>query len=306
MFADALVELAKEKHDVVAVTAAMGIGTGLSHFENNYPERYFDVGIAEPHALTFSAGLAASGLKPFVAIYSTFLQRGYDNIVHDIALQSLPVKMFIDRAGLAVSDGATHHGIFDVAFLSHIPEVEILAPSSYESLRECVTYAYSSKTPIAVRYPNSAESEAVNSHFTYTDKAVGARLDFDPKHPPERIYVTYGSIVERVIAAKELLEKKGISVGIVLLEHIKPYGPAVDFIESIIRPSTHLVYVEEGVKCGGAGMITRDMLFEKRPLDKIKFDIAAIEDGFANPKEPCDLYDYVGISPDKLAAYFLK
>lgn len=306
VFADALINLANERDDVVAVTAAMGIGTGLSDFEKSFPERYFDVGIAESHALTFSAGLAAAGHKPFTAIYSTFLQRGYDNIVHDIALQKLPVKMFIDRAGLAVSDGATHHGIFDVAFLSHIPELEILAPTSYEALRECVRYAYDTKSPIAVRYPNASESESVNAHFIYNDKNAGIKTDFEPSNPPKNIFITYGGIVEKVIGAKSLLEAKGIEAGIVLVERIKPYAPAVKRIQDMIASGSHVVYAEEGVKYGGAAMITRDALTENGSLVGVRFDIAAIEDGFANPNEPCDLYDYVGLSADKLAAYFLK
>ena len=306
VFADELIALAKDHSDVVAVTAAMGIGTGLSDFEHSYPDRYFDVGIAEPHALTFSAGLAAAGQKPFTAIYSTFLQRGYDNIVHDIALQDLPVKMFIDRAGLAVSDGATHHGIFDVAFLSHIPEIEILAPSSYEALRECVRYAYDTEGPIAVRYPNSGESELVNAHFGYSDNSTGIKLDFDPATPPQQLYITYGSIAERVIEAKKALASRGIRVGIVLIERIKPYAPAKDFLRTVISDGTHAVYVEEGIKNGGAAMITRDALFEDGALSGVKFEIAAIDDSFANPTEPCDLYDYVGLSKEKLVAYFLK
>ena len=305
VFADELINIAKEKEDVVAVTAAMGIGTGLSDFEKSFPERYFDVGIAEAHALTFSAGLAATGLKPYAAIYSTFLQRGYDNIVHDIALQKLPVKMFIDRAGLAVSDGATHHGIFDVAFLSHVPEVEIFAPASYESLRECVSYAYSAESPVAVRYPNASESKTVNAHFTYTDKEAGVKTDFEPQTPPENIFITYGSIAENVIAAKKMLAARGIEVGVVLVERIKPYLPAVNFISSVIRPSTHVVYAEEGIKCGGAAMITRDTLTDIGAFTGARFDIAAIDDCFANPKEPCDLYDFVGLSPEKLAAHFI-
>ena len=306
VFADELIDLAKDQSDAVAVTAAMGIGTGLSDFERSYPDRYFDVGIAEPHALTFSAGLAAAGLKPFTAIYSTFLQRGYDNIVHDIALQNLPVKMFIDRAGLAVSDGATHHGIFDVAFLSHIPEVEILAPSSYYALRECVRYAYETQNPIAVRYPNSGESALINSHFGYSNKSCGVKLDFDPATPPKNLYITYGSIAERVIEAKMALASRGIEVGIVLVERIKPYAPAVDFLKTVIFDGTHAVYVEEGIKNGGAAMITRDSLLEDGALGGVKFEIAAIDDSFANPTKPCDLYDYVGLSKEKLAAYFLN
>lgn len=307
VFADALIELAKEKDDVVAVTAAMGIGTGLANFEEKYPDRYFDVGIAEPHALTFSAGLSAAGLKPFVAIYSTFLQRGYDNILHDIALQKLPVKIFIDRAGLAVADGATHHGIFDVSFLSHIPEVEILAPTSFEGLKECVEYAYSCDSPVAVRYPNSHESEDVNLHFSYADKSIGVKLDFDPAMPPKNIYITYGSIVKNVIEAKKTLLKQGVDAGIVLVERIKPYAPVTEYIAKLITPSSHLVYVEEGIKNGGAAMITESRLIEMNALaNGVRFDIAAIENGFANPSEPCDLYDHVGLSPTKLEHYFLK
>ena len=304
VFADALINLAQNHDDVVAVTAAMGIGTGLSKFEKNFPNRYFDVGIAESHALTFSAGLAANGIKPFVAIYSTFLQRAYDNIVHDVALQNLPVKMFIDRAGLAVSDGATHHGIFDVSFLSHIPEVEIIAPSDYASLKRSVDYAYSATTPIAIRYPNAAESAKITDHFEYINEKIGIKLDFDPSMPPEKIFVTYGSIANNVIDAKNMLLKRGINVGIILIERIKPYNKSVAFIKRVISRGTHIVYVEEGIKNGGAAMITRSLLYEAGALYGVKFDIAAIDDGFANPSEPCDLYDYVGLSKEKLAAYF--
>ena len=304
VFAESLIDLARDHIDVAAITAAMGIGTGLSEFEQSYPDKYFDVGIAEAHALTFSAGLAANGMKPFVAVYSTFLQRAYDSILHDIALQSLPVKMFIDRAGLAVADGSTHHGIFDVAFLSHIPGVEIIAPADYESLRESVVYAYNTDLPIAVRYPNSSESEKIKSHFAHHYKDIGVRTDFDPAAPPRKVYVTYGNIAEKVIDAKAILSGDGNEVGIVLVEKIKPFDNTVSFLKSIMKQGSHVVYVEEGVKLGGAAMITRDMLCECGALNGIRFDVAAIDNGFANPSEPCDLYDYVGLSPDRLAAYF--
>ena len=304
VFADELIKLAKDKEDIVAVTAAMGLGTGLSEFERSHPERYFDVGIAEAHALTFSAGLAANGRKPYVAIYSTFLQRAYDSIVHDVALQSLPVKMFIDRAGLAVSDGSTHHGIFDVSFLAHIPGIEILAPSDYESLRRSVSYAYSVDTPIAVRYPNSAESEKITAHFANSKCEGGVKVDFDLASPPANLYVTYGSVADHVIDAKAILASRGIDVGIVLVERIKPFDNAVELLRGILANGSHAVYVEEGIKNGGAAMITRDRLFDLGALDGVKFDIAAIDDDFANPTEKCDLYDYVGLSAEKLAAYF--
>ena len=302
-FADALIDLAKKNEDVVAVTAAMGIGTGLSEFERCYPKRYFDVGIAEAHALTFSAGLSANGLKPFTAIYSTFLQRAYDSIVHDVALQSLPVKMFIDRAGLAVSDGATHHGIFDVAFLSHIPEIEILAPADYSSLKASVNYAYSTNSPVAVRYPNASESDIIKSHFTYYDKSIGVRCDFDVNNPPQNIYLTYGNIAEKVIAAKDILASQGLDAGIVLIERIKPYEGVVEFIRRLMTSRTHIVYVEEGIKNGGAAMITGEKLGD---LNGARYDIAAIDDNFANPSSACDLFEFVGLSEQKISEYFTE
>ena len=306
VFADSLIRLADNKEDVVAITAAMGIGTGLSAFEERFGNRYFDVGIAEAHALTFSAALEANGLKPYIAIYSTFLQRGYDSIVHDIALQNLPVRIFIDRAGLAVSDGPTHHGIFDVAFLSHIPGVEILSPVLYDTLERSVAYSYEAKNPIAVRYPNLSQSNIIKGHpWLNSDDTQGwIRCDFAVTDAPKRIFVTYGQIAERVIEAKCILAEQGVDCGIVLVERIKPYEPSVDFLANLINDGTHLVYVEEGVRAGGAGMNTMDVLQSRGLLSNVRFDIAAIED-FANPAHACDLYDAVGLSVQKLAEYFI-
>lgn len=303
VFAEELIELGKERSDVVAVTAAMGIGTGLSAFGEAYPDRYFDVGIAEGHALTFSAALAANGMKPYAAIYSTFLQRGYDSIVHDISLQNLPVRMFVDRAGLAVSDGPTHHGIFDVSFLSHIPGVEIIAPATYETLKRSVAYSYGATSPLAVRYPNLSESEIIRNHPWQKTSDEWILCDFDPSHPPKRIFVTYGQIAERVIGAKRILTERGIDCGIVLVERIKPYNSAVEILASVIGDGTHAVYVEEGIRAGGAAMNTKDALQSCGSLKGARFDVVAIED-FANPDIPCDLYDALGLSAEKLAEHF--
>ncbi len=304
VFADELVRLAEGDNSIVGVTAAMGLGTGLSALGERYPDRYFDVGIAEEHALTFSAGLAANGLKPFAAIYSTFLQRGYDNLIHDIALQGLPVRLFIDRAGIAASDGATHHGIFDVSFLSHIPNMKIYAPAVYSSLRESVRVAAESTCPIAVRYPNASQSESISAFY---EKASGAtcdfKYDFDITNPPECIYVTYGKLCERVIAAQEILAAEGKRVGIILVEKIKPYAPVVEFLASFVGSDTRIVYAEEGIKNGGAGMITRDKLCEAGALCR-DFRVAAIDDNFVIPESICDIYDYAGLSARALADYF--
>lgn len=304
---DTLLEIASEDSSVVAVTAAMGIGTGLDRFEEKFPDRYYDVGIAEEHALTFSAGLAAGGLKPFVAIYSTFLQRGYDNIIHDIALQKLPVKLLIDRAGIAVSDGATHHGIFDVAFLSHIPNMEIFAPAVNSSLISMLKYASASENPVAIRYPNAAESEAVVSRFFAENTDFRAcRCDFDIKNAPKNIIVTYGRLVEKAIEAQALLSDKGIECGIVLVEKIKPYDEAVYLLAELLKNGSRILYAEEGIRNGGAAMITRDKLCSLGLTTAQNFKIAAIEDSFLIPEGLCDIYDFAGLSAVSLAEYFLK
>ena len=304
--AEELISMANTDGRIVAVTAAMGVGTGLAEFEKMHPDRYFDVGIAEEHALTFSAGLAAGGYKPFVAIYSTFLQRGYDNLVHDVALQSLPVRILVDRAGISVGDGATHHGIFDVAFLSHIPGIEIISPASYDALRAALRYARDTDASIAIRYPNSAEPRGLNARFTplVSTDPLSLKCSFDPINAPKNIFVTYGQQVERTLAAADALVKRGIDCGVLLVERIKPYEPLVDYLSGIAS-GRHIVFAEEGVKNGGAGATVLSMLAERGASSDCIFDIAAIDDSFLVPDTPCDIYDYAGLSADKLMRYFL-
>ena len=304
VFADELISLANEDQTVTAVTAAMGVGTGLVSFEEVHPDRYFDVGIAEEHALTFSAGLAAAGMKPYTAIYSTFLQRGYDNIIHDICLQSLPVKLFIDRAGISVKDGATHHGIFDVAFISHIPNIELYAPVSFESLRRFVRMSVNIDHPLAVRYANSGERPVISKWISKARREGNILYDFDRESPPKNIIACYGNLAECVIEAKAILLDKGIDVGIVVTEIIKPYDSMRDFLLRVLGSGSHLLYAEEGIKNGGAGMITRDALYESGLPSSLKIDVAAIDDSFLVPNEVTDIFEYAGLSPLRLSKYF--
>lgn len=304
VFADELINIAESDEKITAVTAAMGIGTGLDAFGEKYPKRYFDVGIAEAHALTFSAGLAAAGFKPYVAIYSTFLQRGYDNIIHDIALQKLPVRMLIDRAGIAVSDGATHHGIFDVAFLSHVPNVEIYAPVTYGSLCETLRRAQYADYPIAIRYANSVQKTEIRDKF-YKDgdySRMGVLADFEKGNAPNCIFVSYGNITANVIKAQAILESEGIVCGIILAEKLKPYGESVSLVAQYIAGASAVVFVEEAIKNGGYSMITESMLRSEGYIsENVKTAIMAIDDNFVIPKEKCDVYDYAGLSPEKIA-----
>lgn len=293
-FGDALSELAERDPKVAAVTAAMGVGTGLEDFASRYPSRYFDVGIAEEHALTFSAGLAAAGMHPYVAVYSTFLQRAYDSIVHDIALQGLPVHIMVDRAGLAVADGPTHHGIFDVAFLSHIPSLSLYAPITFGSLRAIMEKTKDAESPVVIRYPNREESAEITSAF-YPD---GDYENFGVRayraEGADVLVITYGSIVTEALAAADLLEKEGIRLGVLLVEELKPYDLAAERIEKMIGKEKPVIFLEEGVYDGGASMLLADRLALKGSLC-CGHRILAIRDHFASPEVRCNLFAHCGI-----------
>ena len=304
-----LTSLAERNSSIAAVTAAMSIGTSLDKFEKSFPDRFFDVGIAEEHALTFSAGLAAAGLSPYFGVYSTFLQRGYDNLLHDISLQSLPVRLLIDRAGLSVNDGPTHHGIFDVSFLSSIPEFTLLAPVTFGSLKSALSLSEVACAPFAVRYANSTESDRIRNEFfidgDYDIRPV--RENFDKENAPEYIFISYGNITERVLSARDILKEKGYSVGCILIEQIKPYENAVKDIFALVKDAKRVVYVEEGIKNGGAAMITGEMLSHLGfGGDGHSYLAYAIDDNFVIPETKCDIYDYAGFSPERLASVMIE
>lgn len=300
---DELISIAEKDTGIIAVTPAMGHGSGFDKFGERFHDRYFDVGIAEGHAVTFSAGLAANGTKPFVAVYSTFLQRAYDSVLHDAALQNLPLRIMVDRAGLALRDGATHHGIFDVAFLSHIPGVALISPASFSALRCAVRYAHSyADGVIAVRYPNKTESKRIVDAF-YKDgcSELSLKTDFSKDSMPETVVITYGSVAENVLIAKDELSAQGMNVGVILLEIIKPYKFVVSKAMEYLSSASKILFVEEGIKNGGAGMIFREELLRAGfDFKKCSYDIVAIDDNFASPDVLCDLYDYVGLSPKKI------
>lgn len=303
IFAEKLTALADTDEKIVGVTAAMGIGTGLNAFEEKHKDRYFDVGIAEGHALTFSAGLAANGYKPYVAIYSTFLQRGYDSIIHDICLQSLPVKIIIDRAGISLSDGATHHGIFDVAFLSHIPNIEIFAPATYGSLRSVLDMANSYDRPIAIRYSNSSESERVRDVF-YGDGDygnIGMRTSYTEDKIPEYLFVSYGKMTENVLIALDILSKRGISAGVVLMERLTPDEDMLTRLNTFISKAKFTLFVEEGIKNGGLGMILESKLMERGCNLADKYEVLAIDDSFVEGNALGDAFESLHMDADSLA-----
>lgn len=298
-----LTAMATKNEKICAITAAMVDGTGLVKFKNTYPSRFFDVGIAEEHAVTFAAGLAANGYRPVVAIYSTFLQRAYDNIIHDVALQNLPVVFCIDRAGLNPSDGATHHGLFDVAFLSEIPNLKLYTPITRNALRVAMEEALHSDCPCAIRYPNGHEDPAVVEAF-YGNAApcgVGIRNNYlhTPKDSPEEvdsIVITHGRIVKEAMEACEMLKAQGHRNGILLLEQLKPYGEiANQLIPYLPKKACKIVFLEEEIKAGGMGMMLSDALHSYEIMQNKTVCIMATDDTFAVQEKNEPIWQTVGV-----------
>jgi 1-deoxy-D-xylulose-5-phosphate synthase len=282
----------------------MGIGTGLSPFEEAHPDRYFDVGIAEEHAMTFAAGLAGAGMKPYFAVYSTFLQRAYDNLLHDVALQGLPVRLLVDRAALAEGDGPTHHGVFDVSFFSHVPRMTLWAPIAFGSLERMLRDSLSLSSPLAIRYPNAGEDEeAVRAFYpdgNYENRL--ARADFPEDAPPRRVIVTYGRAVSEALRAKKLLAGEGISVGVILLEGLMPYADTAKRVASLLSPEADVLFLEEGMRSGGAGMLLADALSQMgAPL--ARYRILALSD-FVTGEKGRSMLSTAGISAEDAARAF--
>ena len=305
-FGEILTDIAEEHPEVCAVTAAMESGTGLCGFRDRFPARFFDEGIAEDHALTFSAGLAAAGCRPFIPVYSSFLQRGYDSLLHDIALQSLPVVVCVDRAGLNSSDGPTHHGIFDVSFLSAIPGFEIYAPADFSYLRRILTSSLKASGPVAVRYPNSPEYLDF-SGFREIDpeNTLPALTDAPESGAAGVLIVTYGKISAEAVGAAEKLRESGTECSVAVIQTLKPFDIPLSEIRSLHSGGTGtLVFVEEGIKNGGSSMILAEKLKESsRPVTEgVRTLILAVDDSFVSPPSRVDsLLDYAGLSSGRIA-----
>ena len=248
VFGDTLVELAASNPNLVAITAAMPEGTGLKKFAAQYPARFWDTGIAEQHAVTMAAGLAAAGKKPFVAIYSTFLQRAYDQILHDVCLQNLPVVFALDRGGVVGEDGPTHHGIFDFAYLRHVPQITIMAPKDEAELRNMMVTAEKANGPVAIRYPRGSGTGADISN-TPVALSIGKAEELTTEGAIALLAI--GAMVEPCYQAGQLLASRGISCHVVNARFVKPLDE--DMIRRLARETGILVTVEDNCLPGGFG-----------------------------------------------------
>lgn len=252
VFSYSMVRLGEKYSELVAITAAMPDGTGLKRFKKEFPNRFFDVGIAEEHAVTFAAGMAAAGLKPVVAVYSSFLQRAYDQIIHDVCIQNLPVIFAVDRAGLVGSDGETHQGIFDISFLSNIPNMNIFAPMNKYELADVLKFAMEFNGPLAIRYPRGTAFDGL--------KEMRTRIEYGKCQIlyKERgiALLAVGSMVKTAIEVRERLKKEGYAVTLVNMRFIQPFDQAA--VEALSIDHHLFVTMEENVLNGGFGVkITR-------------------------------------------------
>lgn len=256
VFSTVMCKLGDRNENIVAITAAMPDGTGLKRFRNMYPERFFDVGIAEEHAVTFAAGLAAGGLKPVVAIYSSFLQRAYDQILHDVCIQNLPVVFAIDRAGLVGSDGETHQGIFDLSFLSSIPNMHIMAPKNKWELSDMLKFAINFQGPIALRYPRGEAFDGLREHREPIILGMGEWI----YREKDIALVAVGSMVKTALAVREVLQLKGYACSIINARFVKPID--TEILDEASQDHSLIVTMEENVASGGFGEKVRDYLDE--------------------------------------------
>lgn len=281
---ETLTDMARRDERICAITAAMSSGTGLEGFAAEHKDRFFDVGIAEEHAATFAAGLAANGKRPVFAVYSTFLQRSYDQMIHDVALQELPVVFCIDRAGFNNADGATHHGIFDVAMLSQIPNMKIYAPVSFDSIASALKAALEDNAPSAIRYPNGCENESIVKAFYPEghDGEMRVRVDFEKACELDTLIVTHGRITAECLKAKQMAEMDGVRVGIALCEYIAPYDKLSLEITDIIEGcnAKNIIFVEEEIRQGGFGMLLCDKLTVSARLGGKSIRIVAADNAF--------------------------
>jgi 1-deoxy-D-xylulose-5-phosphate synthase len=288
VFGEALVELALKDINIIAITAAMPSGTSLDLFQNALPNRFFDVGIAEPHAVTFAAGLASQGFKPVFAVYSTFLQRAYDQLIHDVALQNLHVVFAIDRAGLVGEDGPTHHGAFDLSWLHAVPGLVIMAPADEQELRDMLyTALYELHGPVAIRYPRgNGTGMSLRKNFTSlpVGKAVIAR------EGNGLALFCMGTMTQKALEVAALLEKEEILATVVNMRFLKPLDTAV--IEELASRSTHFVVIEENSIIGGLGSAVIDHLNTKG-LNRLVLKIA-LPDAFVTHGHIDDLYREIG------------
>lgn len=295
VFGDTLIKLAESDPDIVAITAAMPEGTGLKKFASQYPKRFWDVGIAEQHAVTMAAGLAAAGKKPVVALYSTFLQRAYDQVLHDVCLQKLPVIFALDRAGIVGEDGPTHHGVFDFSFLRHIPNIIVMAPKDEAELRNMMTTAVHTNAPVAIRYPRGSGTGA---DITKELEILPVGKAEELIHEGTMALLAIGAMVDPCLQAAGLLAQKGISCRVINARYLKPLDG--ELIRRLARETGAIVTVEDNSLAGGFGSAVLEYI-NTNNLNWVKILRLGWSDQFIEQGSRSELLAKYGMTPEGIA-----
>ena len=293
VFGNKLIEMAAADDRIIAVSAAMVEGTGLDVFSTAYPDRTFDVGIAEGHAVTFAAGLAKAGLRPYVAVYSTFLQRAYDQIIEDVCLQNLPVVFCIDRAGIVGADGETHHGVFDISYLRHIPNLTIMAPKDGAELEAMLEYSARLDGPCAIRYPRGTAHDIAKPNKIQMGRSHQLKRGTDVE------IWSVGTMADNVMEAADILKEKGISASVINVEFIKPLDTAR--LEKSREKFKLIVTVEDNVVSGGIGEEIRRTVGSNVDVMNIGWPDSFIEHGTNR-----ELYEKFGMDAKSIAERIIK
>ncbi|MCC0644636.1 MULTISPECIES: 1-deoxy-D-xylulose-5-phosphate synthase [unclassified Clostridioides] len=288
-----LVEMASKNKEIVAITAAMPSGTGLNLFESAYPKRYYDVGIAEQHATGFAAGLAKNGMKPYFAVYSSFLQRAYDQVIHDVCITKKPVTFLIDRAGLVGNDGETHHGMFDLSYLNSIPNIVVMAPKDTREMELMMDLSLKLDSPLAIRYPRG------NSYYLnkgeYKEIKLGKYEILDDGQ--DTVILSIGNMVKHALEAKEILLEEGINPTIVNARFLKPMDE--ELLHALFKNHKNVVTVEDNVITGGFGSRISRFIIDNGY--KVNILNIAIPEEFIKHGNADELYNFVGLSPKCIA-----
>lgn len=294
VFGEKLTELAQKDEKIVAVSAAMIDGTGLKKFKEKFPTRIFDVGIAEQHALGMAAGMAKKGYKPVVSIYSSFYQRAFDQVIHDICLQNLPVVMCVDRAGIVGNDGETHQGLFDMAFFSMIPNITIMAPKNFEELEKMLEFAINLNSPVVIRYPRGGEGKIK------FDKCEDVKLGMSEvlRNGDDLTIIGIGKMVERAVEVSDLLKEQGINCDVINSRFLKP----LDFytIEQSIRKTKNVITIEDGILHGGLGTSVMEMINESR-IEGVHLKCYGYDDVFVKHGSVEELEKLYGLDAKSIA-----
>ena len=274
IFGNKLIELAKENDKIVAITAAMKDGTGLSEFQKQFPKRFFDVGIAEQHAVTMSAGMAKEGLIPIIPIYSSFYQRAYDQVIHDIAMQNLPVIMCVDRAGIVGADGETHQGLLDMSFFKIVPNLTIMAPKDFKELEDMLEFAVELKKPVVIRYPRGGEDKEIK--FEKHAKIELGKSEIIQEGKDITI-IAIGKMVAKAMHIAKELKKEKIKAEIINVRFLKPFD--TEKIKASIEKTKNVITIEDGTCVGGLATTIKELIVDNN-LQDVKIKTIAYPDEF--------------------------